>query len=181
MFTKNWYKILASGLMGSYKSTIFQSGAVDYKGVSRNLCCYSNERLYNFINIRSYITSVQTINPTTMPANNYGVWFGDGTVSPTLDDFNLSGNHISTISASNVPSVTGDDAGGILSITYTLTNTGSADVTIGEVGLFNFWYYTTSSYTAFLVDRTVLDTPVTIPAGGIGQVTYTIRMNYPTV
>ena len=34
---------------------------------------------------------------------------------------------------------------------------------------------------AIWVERTVLETPVTIPAGGVGQVTYTIRMNYPTV
>lgn len=29
------------------------------------------------------------------------------------------------------------------------------------------------------INRTVFDTPVTIAAGGVGQVTYTIRMNYP--
>ena len=37
--------------------------------------------------------------------------------------------------------------------------------------------YTTYPY---LIERTVLESPITIPAnGGVGQVTYKIRMDYP--
>lgn len=58
----------------------------------------------------------------------------------------------------------------------TITNNNETDITIGEVGIV---YQTGSSYSV-LFERTVLESPITIPAGGVGQVTYTIRMNYPT-
>ena len=67
---------------------------------------------------------------------------------------------------------------------FTLTNTGSEDFTISELGLVTYAYITnTNGYcyeNNFLLERTVLENPITIPAnGGVGQVTYTIRMDYP--
>lgn len=120
---------------------------------------------------------------TTYEANG-GVIFGDGTTPPTRDDFRLSGSVISTLSATASGGFTTDNDGATGTYTYTVTNTGSADITIAEVGLITGGHSTSSRTGAqykLLMDRTVLDTPITIPAGGIGQVTYTIRFNYPTV
>ena len=61
------------------------------------------------------------------------------------------------------------------SAVLTITNNNATDITIGEVGIVY-----QGSNTAALLERTVLDSPITIPAGGVSQITYTIRMNYPT-
>ena len=76
--------------------------------------------------------------------------------------------------------VTPDESGLTITALYTITNTGSSAFTIGELGLIAATYTNVSTNSKCLVERTVLDTPVTIPAGGIGQVEYTITFNYPT-
>jgi hypothetical protein len=101
-----------------------------------------------------------------------GTWFGSGTTPPTRDDFSLE-NIITegvTISHPSAVSVTETDDYVEYSVTFGVTATET--VTISEVGLFM------SNYV--MVERTVLETPITIPAGQSKQVTYTIRMNYPT-
>ena len=112
-----------------------------------------------------------------------GVLFGDGNAAVTINDHRLSGNVIPLL-ASNVKVFRTNevsDSGLIVKARYTITNVASTDITIREVGLMEgYRYHNDSSDAAVLVDRTVLDTPVTIPAGGVGQVEYTITFNYPT-
>jgi hypothetical protein len=77
------------------------------------------------------------------------------------------------------------DGNGVATITnvYTISNTTGADITIGEVALaFTTYYRDSSNYYHFfptLYERTALEQPVTIPAGNVGQVTYTIRIAVP--
>ena len=77
-----------------------------------------------------------------------------------------------------------DDSGGGTTATYTITNNGSEAVTIAEVAIMARILTdangSNAAATLQLWERTVLDYPVTIPAGGIGQVTYTVRMDWPT-
>lgn len=122
----------------------------------------------------------------TVETKQYGTWgsvcFGDGDTAPTIDDYCLSGTVITGISAtSNVVASTEGDTN-VLTATYTITNNNSTDITIKEIML-NTGYYLTSassSYTGSIAtDRTVLDEPVTIEAGGVGVVTYTIRFDPP--
>ena len=112
-----------------------------------------------------------------------GVLFGDGNTAVTINDHCLSGNVI-PLSSDNVRvSITNEasDSGLTVKARYTITNVASTDITIREVGLMEgYRYHNDSSDAAVLVDRTVLDTPVTIPAGDVGQVEYTITSNYPT-
>ena len=106
------------------------------------------------------------------------VIFGTGSNPVALTDVNLSGTQITTLSGAGQAKASHDSTNKITTVesVLTVTNTGSADVTVGEVGLqLNY----TGNW-AFLIDRTVLDAPVTIPAGGVGQITYTINMIYPT-
>ena len=112
-----------------------------------------------------------------------GVLFGDGNAAVTINDHCLSGNVIPLLSTNVVISKTNEvsDSALIVKARYTITNVDSTDITIREVGLMEgYRYYNGGSDAAILVERTVLDTPVTIPAGGIGQVEYTITYNYPT-
>ena len=126
----------------------------------------------------SYAIDLQRAMQTV--AKSYGndcVVFGDGDAAVTIHDYKLSGNTLNVVGT--VASSYVYDADGV-SVTniYTLTNGSDEAITIKEMGICTNIRSSYSSYA--LMDRTLLDTPVTIAAGDVGQVTYTIRMNYPT-
>ena len=119
----------------------------------------------------------------------FGVAFGDG-ANPVAarSDYALSGSKISTLKGS-IDSKGVSESNGVFTANaiYTLTNTGTEEITITEVGLIGLCQgpkadstNNTIYHVSTLFDHTVLDTPVTIPAGGVGQVEYTITFNYPT-
>ena len=99
-------------------------------------------------------------------ATNSGFVFGNGAVEPTIDDYCLSGEFIKL-------------SGTLQRIVATLTNRKDTDVTISEVGYQDYVYVNSSGSKCCLLERTLLDNPITIPAGGVGQVTYTVRMSLP--
>lgn len=109
------------------------------------------------------------------------VVLGDGSDEPKIDDYKLSGNIITGISStvSRNVSTDGDDA--IISSVFTVTNNNSNDITISEVAYCGNVCGISTGGAAGLFERTVLESPITIPAGGVGQVTYTIRIKHPTV
>ena len=59
-----------------------------------------------------------------------------------------------------------------------MQNTSGADITICEIGKIGRFYSGSKNYHV-LVDRTVLDTPITIPAGETKVLSHSIRINYP--
>lgn len=110
----------------------------------------------------------------------FGVSFGIGTTPSTVSDYCLESILSSTQIDVSVPSAVSysrADTYEEYSVTFGVTNKTAEAITISEVGLTaepntgNPIYYV-------LVDRTVLDTPVTIPAWQSKQITYTIRFNY---
>lgn len=116
---------------------------------------------------------------------SYGTFFGSGNTPPTIDDYKLSGDTIRNCTSSYTENHTysEDGSASILSVTYTITNNNDAEITIGEVALFAECYWQTA-YNAFthhyyMFERTALEAPITIAPGGVGQITYTIQMNYP--
>lgn len=115
-----------------------------------------------------------------------GVIFGDGTTPPTISDYCLSGNIISGITMSSTRSATCTENAAETSVLYTITNNNTEAITIGEIGYIGYNQYykdstsTSSNSERLLLERTVLESPITIEAGGVGQITYTLRMNYPT-
>ena len=126
-----------------------------------------------YFNDGSYAVQLSTV------LKNYGkqgVVFGDGDTPPTLGDYKLSGNIITALSA--VANVARSIEGGVAKAVavYMLMNNSNEDVTIREMGAIAC--YNTSS--GYLVDRNVLNTTVTIPAGGVGQVESTITFQLPT-
>lgn len=123
----------------------------------------------------------------------YGVSFGTGTTPVTPTDYKLSGEPILGLSSSNVTVGTTyehNDDYMKMTVTYTINNTTGADITIGEIGIWNcIKSYKDSSntnysdywrYEPILVDRVVLDSPVTIPSTGVGQVVYEVQLDFPT-
>lgn len=176
MFTKNWYKLFACCTLTESQST-HPFAAKSVSGTDREL--YNNDSNANEV-IEFYDIS-ETILTTVTDGTWKGVAFGTDGTPPTPDDYRLAGNVISSLSGTVAKNVNIDEYGTTMTAIYTLTNSGAEDVTVREIGLFRQGYYSSLKYTStFMLERTVLDEPVTIPAGGIGQVTYTIRMNYPT-
>ena len=113
-----------------------------------------------------------------------GVSFGTGTTPADISDYYLESildsKKISVATPSAV-SFSQFDTYEEHSVTFGITNKTAEAITISEVGLAAVPYYSGSSTyvrKCVLVDRTVLDTPVTIPAGQSKQITYTIRFNY---
>lgn len=99
-----------------------------------------------------------------------------------MDDYKLSGNLITAITTTTTVSWDEDDITGTgsLKAEYTITNTGSSAITIREIGLIaaagaNNSYDTNKC----LLERTVLDEPLTIPKGGTGRVTYVVECTIP--
>lgn len=173
MLTKNFYNSLAVMLTGE----TITNGLRQVTGAISDCAQPTNS------NYRGGAYSALGFNSPSFAtaATTNGIVFGDGANTPTEDDFCLSGSWISGLSATITRSGSTDENGAFETLLITVTNTNDTDVTVCEVGWQASGYInTTGTAKTCLFDRTVLDTPVTIPAGGIGQVTYTIRMNYPT-
>ena len=61
---------------------------------------------------------------------------------------------------------------------YTILNGSTQDLTITEMALIGNCMFSSSSVATYLVDRTLLDEPLTIPrSGGVGQIVYTIDIS----
>lgn len=114
------------------------------------------------------------------------VRFGTGTTKPAASDYRLESYISSGLTITNPTSVLPSRKSGCLefSATYALQNTSDADIVISEVGAFVRIAHSTNSngdqLANAMVDRTVLDAPITIKPNETKQVTYTIRLNYPT-
>ena len=111
------------------------------------------------------------------PNNTTGVSFGKGATPATVSDYELESildNTKISVTAPSAVSYSRGDTFDEYSVSFGVTNETAIAITISEVGLVAQPY--TSVYV--LVDRTVLDTPITIPAGQSKQITYTIRFNY---
>lgn len=177
MLTKNFDKIIASAIM---TNSVVKIDATNFDGnVSNNFLGNAASGAGNGFIISALMQTVRK--DDIKNSNGYGVWFGDGETPPTRDDYRWAGTIAKNFTHQVSVSSTADAIGISTTAVYTITNNNSTEITIREICMFSRWYRaTTSDYHGYLIDRTVLDTPVTIPAGGIGQVTYTIRMNYPT-
>lgn len=124
--------------------------------------------MYSTLQLGSFMRSVSA-------TYNSGTVFGDGDTPVKSDDYCLSGNVITGITGSAVRANEDDEDSSTVSVVYTIANNNTDEVVIKEVAVcINYQGYN------FLMERTVLDSPITIPAGGVGQVTYSIRFNYPT-
>jgi hypothetical protein len=176
MLTKNFYNTLAAsganlGMVGAVKGT----KGDDFKYYSGS-SAGSNAPLY-FFGMNGVTTNAH---PTAGC-----VAVGTGKTPATPDDVMLESPVTSgvSIATQNAVSYSKDDSGVHLCATYGIRNTGSDPLEISEIGCFGTvktYSGSTSITTVFLVDRTVLETPVVIPPRESRQITYTISLRYPT-
>lgn len=167
MFVANWYKMLAVGMTGKTNNIPAVDGS-------------AREVESSYLNMNSTNNNLPSLTRFIKGTNGYGgVDFGDGDTPPAMGDYCLSGNSFKTFTATASSTTTVTDEYVEIKTIYSITNNGTDAFTIREVGLF-FAHTSTNYLYNTLIERTLLDAPVTIPAGGYGQVTYTIRINFPT-
>ena len=159
MLTKNFYSYMRAALQNTAATFIKPDGTTQDIALDQNKP--------PFTVMYSWASQV----------NADGVSFGTGTTPAVASNYKLesilSSAQISVATPSTV-SFSRFDAYDEYSVTFGVTNKTAEAITISEVGLTtmpNAFYHA-------LLDRTVLDTPVTIPANQSKQITYTIRFNY---
>lgn len=122
---------------------------------------------------------------TTWLANtSRGFAFGTGDAAATENDYDLESRITSGINVVKSDGSVYDAKNNTVEyyLQYTITNTGSEDITIKEIGIFQTVYTdTTSGGTStsrqrpILTDRTVLETPLTIAAGEPGILRWSMK------
>ena len=116
-----------------------------------------------------------------------GIFVGSGSTPASENDYNLE-NRITTGLTSSAVTVnvdTDNDGNPFKSFTFTLTNSTANDIIIKELGYAQNVHASasrgaSSSTAGCLLDRTVLTTPITIPANGSNTLKYTIKSILPS-
>lgn len=124
---------------------------------------------------------------TQIQINSYaraGIWLGSGTTQESVTDYGLETRITSGLSGTcqidgnNTLDLNGNPQ---IKMILTLTNTGNTDVTVSEISYMQNVYMandqngTGKTNAPILIDRTLLNTPVTIPAGESAAITYTLK------
>ena len=162
MLTKNFY---------SYMRSVFQNTASTFKS--------TDGTTHKDIAFKTSKPPFMAMKTWANTASSYGVSFGTGTTPATASDYCLESILGTTQISTSVPSTVSYsrvDTYEEYSVTFGVTNKTADAITISEVGL--TIYTDNSPYVYVLIDRTVLDTRITIPAVQSKQITYTIRFNY---
>jgi hypothetical protein len=112
-----------------------------------------------------------------------GIWLGSGTTPPTEMDYNLESRITSGLAVSGTVVTYDADQNGnpYLVYLFSLTNTSSSTITISEIGYVQQMSgsgYGSDSY--ILLDRTVLENPITIEPGEDAAVKYELKAILPT-
>lgn len=101
---------------------------------------------------------------------------GSDNTAETGSSYNLKKKITSGINLGLARSVVDNDDGSYSSIVIVnCTNTSSAPITIGEIGLRTSYEYPSTAFS--VIDRTPLGTPLTIQPGEVGRIVYTITMS----
>ena len=179
MFTRTWYKVLIATI--GYVSDITYT---NHLGAEQTITVHGEKVHCLGFNhsYAPYLGSMLKLKLDSASFSTAGVVFGTGDTLPTPDDVSISGDAITTYTAMCALNRDFKDDGLTLSALYTITNTGSDAFTIREIALFGRMSTTSSnSYRHMaLLERTVLDQPVTIEPGNVGQVAYNIHISCPT-
>lgn len=111
-----------------------------------------------------------------------GIIVGRGDTPATEDDYALESIITSGLTASNSTQTNGiDDGNPYLEYLFTLTNTTGSDIVVKEIGYLQFFQTATASganasnYGSYLIERTVLSTPVTVPANDSAAIKYRLK------
>lgn len=115
-----------------------------------------------------------------------GLIFGTGNDPVSKNDYKLSGEIVNIASSQiMVNEISNEFTNEYKERTfeYTINNNTGAEITIGEVALCCYYSwgssFTNGTFFNYLLERTPLEKPITIEAGGSGKITYSIKVYYP--
>ena len=178
MLTTNFKKILTKGILNSATSgtsapygseTFTLMSASGNEATTRTGTTIAMAALINIFN-----------NPYTTSGGDSAynkIWcrVGTGTTAPTEDDYWLEAQDDNLTCSSAVASETDSNT---KVYTFTFNNPTASDITITETALgIKLDEYTLSQPASIMLDRTVLATPITIPAGESKAITYELGFN----
>lgn len=168
MVTNNFKKILFGGIFCS-TSTSYNNPSFGYielvdtngNDVNINGGGYGGGQVQSsLVNALNHLEKQESSGALTIKV-------GTGTTTPTTDDYEIQ-NEAAGITCDSTS--IGFTSNFTKTYTATFSNSTASNVNITELGLFA----TNSDLQTFLLDRTVLSTPITIPAGESKTITYEI-------
>ena len=166
MLTKNFYSYIRADFSESTTAATFTK----------------TDGITNTVTLSSDYPPFKVMNTWAKSITATGVSFGTGTTPATASDYVLESilddKKINVSTPSSI-SFSRYDTYEEYTVTFGITNKTADAIAISEIGLTAMPYSPYNGNNVFaLVDRTVLETPITIPAGQSKQITYTIRFNY---
>ena len=173
MITKN-FKMLLAMILGSNGATS-SKGLVEVKDFDGNTK-YMGYTLNGF-------PGTVTRNVYVTGATVSGIMIGSGNTAPTENDYRLEQRITSGLTPSTPTVDFYVDANGnpYEEIMFTLTNTTGDDIVVKEIGYVQTLKISSTTGGAattngnFLLDRTVLETPVTVPANDSAAIKYRLK------
>lgn len=170
MFTDNYVlcqkNVFLNSTSGYYKNTA---------GGNRSI------KTNTYLPIGVYMAQPRCSQMTGADSYYPGVYFGTGSTPPSRSDIELEAPITSGLSFTGSGNVLFYDEGdGVYSAstTFTIKNTTSAEIVIREIGCFATGSgLTESGSLLYMMERTVLDNPITIPSGITKLITYKITFN----
>lgn len=176
MLTK-WGKILTN-LSSRGNSVPDMDGSGTHYGVVPGKSLGNTESYLTWnANDQSYGLRISTMTDNS----SSGIFVGTGNTAPTEDDYCLESVISSGLSGTATKNNLYDETNGLVGVRFTLTlsNTTSADIIVSEVArCIKFstastrWGSLNAGVKCFMIDRSVLANPVTIPAGEAGVIYY---------
>lgn len=183
MITSN-FKNLIAGLMlnaspisgAGYSNYLIPLTDVTYRDTSNipitwlNAATTTNQSAVQF--------TIKRLNTPVTDSSSQGTYVqvGTGTTAPTEDDYDLETLNTDIVCDSIISAFTSNKT---KTYTATLSNPTANDIQVTEIGLFVVASICTDSSSStsnrqILLDRTVLSTPISIPAGESKSITYEI-------
>ena len=146
------------GMTGEIKTT----GGTVYKPGTQSYMKYP--QIGGFGSNCNICTSGINYDSTSIPTGSFNfsgceIYLGTGNVTPTIDDYKLSGELITSLVSQGQSTTNNNNS---ITFSATATNNTKSPVTIKEIGLGG---YANSPSCAFLLTRDVLATPVTLNTG----------------
>lgn len=165
MVTNNFRKILFGEIFGSTGSA---DSFPEFSSVTLVDSDGNNTTNSGAFNINAIINALNHLGEQESSGVST-IKVGTGTTTPTQNDYDIKNKATGITCNSTSIGFTSN-----LTKTYTATfsNSTASDINITELGLF----VTNDSEKTFLLDRTVLSTPITIPAGQSKSITYEIAL-----
>lgn len=173
MVTNNFKKILmlifSSTVTGTNQPKVPNTGLPKFVGITGK-----EQQMVNQLGYEQRQNSLYNMmNHLAKSSSNANLYMrvGTGTTAPTENDYELATVN-TDVSCDTV--IVGNSANYTKTYTATFSNPTSSDITVTEVGLYGKISYNSQNefYIDVLLDRTVLTTPITIPAGESKTITY---------